>query len=65
MSYNYVQSPVKQAFNKSLQVWNFQGGAQVCNSDPEALPCPCLPELHLPPTPPPALQGKGPADSPG
>ena len=40
MSYNYVQSPVKQTFNKSLWMWNFQGGAQVCNSDPEALPCP-------------------------
>lgn len=52
MSYNYVQSPVKQAFDKSLQVWNFQGGTQECNSEPEAVPHPHLPEPRPPaPTP--------------
>lgn len=59
MSYNYVQSPVKQAFYKSLQVWNFQGGAQVCNSDPETLPRPHLPE----PRPRPR-RGGAPGDQP-
>ena len=54
MSYNYVQSPVKQAFDKSLQVWNFQGGTQVCNSDPEALPRPTFQS----PGPPPRM-GRG------
>lgn len=61
MSYNYVQSPVKQDFDKSLQVWNFQGGTQVCNSDSEALPRPHLPE---PQPPHPAPEGEGPPGDP-
>ena len=59
MSYNYVQSPVKQAFDKSLQVSNFQGGTQVCNSDPEALPRPHLTEPRSP-----APDGEGPLGDP-
>ena len=59
MSYNYVQSPVKQAFDKSLQVWNFQGGTQECNSEPEAVPHPHLPEPR-----PPVPDGEGPLGDP-
>lgn len=40
MSYNYVQSSVKQAFSKSLQMWNFPGGGQVYNLNLRHWPLP-------------------------
>ena len=59
MSYNYVQSSVKQAFNKSLQMWNFPGGAQVYNLNlrhcasalqpHQSSPCPHQPSTEIGP----------------